>query len=196
MDRTVFDDCMNGVFAAFQKPAPRAAVLDEAFKPVADYPDDFIYWAADKLKEEEKLTVNLGRELKRMWPAYKAETTPAAPYDPLASDCAGDPNCPDCHGKGWFYVWRKGASAGTAETAIPCLCNTVVDSWEKPPRKASLEDLRRTGVWTFHRPPQIRNGDPTPLGFSLKQLLDRLRQGRGLDDEPKDPRREMPEYLQ
>lgn len=196
MDRSYFDKVMNGVFAAFQKPQPREGVLEEAYKPVADYPEDFIDWAAVKLKEEEKLPLNLGRELKRLYPAWKAETTPVEQWDPYRNEQSGDKNCPECKGTGWFYVYPtdpKLYKPGLAPYAIPCLCNTVVDSWEHPPRKACLEDLRRTGKWTFHRPPDVRNHEPTPLGFSLRQLLDRLHAGVGIQDEPEDPRRKLPE---
>ena len=199
MDRTNFDDELNGLFAAFQKPAPRTAILDEAFKPVSEFPNEFLFWAMDKLKEEEKLPINLGRELKRLWPAYKAETTPVEQYDPYANEQAGDPNCPDCRGRGWHYVWPtdpKLYKPGCAEYAIPCLCNTTVDSWEHPPKKASLADLKATGKWTMRRPPIVRNGEPQPLGFSIDDLFARLREGRGVQDETPDPRRQMPEYLQ
>lgn len=199
MDRSYFDKVMNGVFAAFQKPQPREGVLEEAYKPVADYPEDFIDWAAVKLKEEEKLPLNLGRELKRLYPAWKAETTPVEQWDPYRNEQSGDKNCPECKGTGWFYCYPtdpKLYKPGLSPYAIPCLCNTVVDSWEHPPRKACLEDLRRTGRWTFHRPPDVKNHEPTHLGFSLRQLLDRLHAGVGVQDEPEDPRRKLPEDLQ
>lgn len=196
MDRTSFDDELNGLFAAFQKPAPRTAILDEAFKPVSDLPNDFLYWAMDKLKEEEKLPINLGRELKRLWPAFKAETMPAAQPDPYANEASGDPNCPDCRGTGWHYVYPVNCRPGTAPYAVPCLCNTVVDSWEHPPRKASLANLKATGKWTMRRPPMVRNAPPQPMGFSLDDLFARLREGRGVPAEETDPRRQMPEYLQ
>ena len=198
VDRTNFDDELNGLFAAFQKPAPRTAILDEAFKPVSELPNDFLFWAMDKLKEEEKLPANLGRELKRLWPAFKAETTPAAQPDPYANEASGDPMCPDCHGAGWHYVYPLGQlyKPGLAPYAVPCLCNSTVDSWEHPPRKASLEDLKRSGRWTMRPPQRVRNGDPKPLGFSLQELMARLRSGRGIEDEAPDPRRQMPEYLQ
>ena len=198
MDRATFDDAMGVVFAAFQKPAPRPAVLEAIFKRVAELPDDFIIWAADVLQDEEKLPANLGRETLRMYPAWKAENTPACQPDPYANEASGDPMCPDCHGTGWHYVYPLGAlyKPGLAPYAVPCLCNTVVDSWEHPPRKASLEDLKRSGRWTMRPPQRIRNGDPTPLGFSLQELMARLRSGRGIEDEAPDPRRQMPEYLQ
>lgn len=199
MERTKFDRVMNGVFASFQKQQPRQAVLDAIYEKVADFPDDFIDWAADKLKEKESLKPNIGLELKRMWPAFLAETTPAKPFDPYANESSGDPDCPECKGTGWFYVYPtspKLYKPGLAPYAIPCLCNTVVDSWEHPPRKACLEDLRRTGRWTFRRPPDVRTHEPTPLKTSLRELLDRLRQGRGIPEDEPDPRREMPEYLQ
>ena len=196
MDRTFFDETMNGIFAAFQKAQPRQAVLDEAFKPVADLPDDFIAWAADKLKEDEKLPLNIGRELKRLWPAFKAETTPAAQPDPYANEASGDPNCPDCKGAGWHYVYPIGCRPGTAPYAVPCLCNTVVDGWEHPPRKASLADLKATGRWTMRRPPVVRDREPQPMKRSLSELMASLRQGRGVPEDEQDPRREMPEYLQ
>ena len=196
MDRVSFDETMNGVFAAFQKPAPRQAVLDEAYKPVADLPDEFILWAAGKLKEEEKLPLNLGRELKRLWPAFKAETTPVEQYNPYANEQAGDPNCPDCKGTGWHYVYPVNCRPGTAPYAVPCLCNTVVDGWEHPPRKASLADLKASGRWTMRRPPMVRNAPPQPMGFSLDDLFARLREGRGVQDEAPDPRRQMPECYQ
>ena len=199
MERSKFDKVMNEVFAAFQKQQPRQAVLDVIFDKGMDFPDDFIDWAAAKLKDEEKLPVNLGRELGRMWTAYRAEHESEQQHDPYANECAGDPSCPDCHGTGWHYVWPKDPKwykPGCAEFAIPCVCNTSVDSWEHPPRKATLEDLRLSGKWTMRRPKPVRNGDPTPLGFSLQQLLDRLHAGQGIEDEPEDPRRQMPEALQ
>ena len=196
MERAKFDRVMNEIFAAFQKSQPRQAVLDVIYDKVADLPDDFIDWAADKIRDEEKLPVNLGRELKRLWPAFKAETMPACQPDPYANEASGDPNCPDCKGAGWHYVYPIGCRPGTAPYAVPCLCNTVVDSWERPPRKASLADLKATGKWTMRKPPMVRDGEPTPLGFSLQQMLDRLRQGRGIQDEEPDPRRRLPEYLQ
>ena len=197
MDRTNFDDELNGLFAAFQKPAPRTAILDEAFKPVSELPNDFLFWAMDKLKEEEKLPANLGRELKRLWPAFKAETTPVEQYDPYANEQAGDPNCPDCGGSGWHYVYPLGKwyRPGLAPYAVPCLCNTVVDSWEHPPRKASIDDLKRSGRWTMRPPAMVRDHEPTPLRTSLREMLSRLRQGRGIPEEEPDPLRQMPEYL-
>lgn len=196
MNRVDFDEAMNGVFAAFQKPVPRQGILDEIFKPVENCEDEFVVWAAAKLKEEEKLPPNIGRELKRLYPVWRAENTPVAPYDPRRNEYSGDENCPECKGTGWFYVYPtspKLYKPGLAPFAVPCLCNTVVDSWEHPPRKACLEDLRRTGRWTFRRPPDVRNHEPTPLKTSLRDLLDRLRQGRGIPEEEPDPRREMPE---
>ena len=199
MERQDLSEAMNVVFAAFQKPAPREAVLDAIYKRVSEYPSDFIFWAADKLQEEEKLPMNLGRELVRMYPAWKAETTPVEQWDPYRNEQSGDKNCPECKGTGWFYCYPtdpKLYKPGLAPYAIPCLCNTVVDSWEHPPKKASLEDLRRTGRWTFHRPPDVKNHEPTHLGFSLRQLLDRLHAGVGIQGEPEDPRRKLPEQYQ
>ena len=196
MDRVTFDNGMNEIFACFQKAPPRGAVLDAVFKRVGDLPDEFMAWAVDAFAEEEKLPMNLGRELLRMFPAWKAANTPVAQYDPYANEASGDPNCPDCKGTGWHYVYPVNCRPGTAPYAVPCLCNTVVDGWDHPPRKASLADLKATGKWTMRRPPMVRNGEPTPLGFSLQQMLDRLRQGRGIQDEESDPRRQMPEYLQ
>ena len=191
MDKSYFTTVMGGIFAAFQKPSPRGAVVDEAFTPVADYPDDFIDWAAARLKDEDKLPVNIGRELKRMWPAYKAETTPAVPFDPHANENAGDPHCPDCGGIGWHYVWRRG-NPSVAPTAVPCRCNAVVDRWENPPRKASLEDLRRSGIWTLRQPPVIRDRPPVPLRKSLQEVMASLRAGAGIPEDACDPRRQMP----
>ena len=196
MVRATFDDAMDLVFAAFQKPAPRSAVLEAIFKRVSDLPDEFIIWAADALQDEEKLPQNLGRELLRMYPAWKAENVPACQPDPYANEASGDPNCPDCRGTGWHYVYPIGCRPGTAPYAVPCLCNTVVDSWEHPPRKASLADLKATGRWTMRRPPVVRNGEPQPMGFSIDDLFTRLREGRGVQDKAPDPRRQMPECYQ
>lgn len=192
MNRLDFDEAMNGVFAAFQKPAPRQAVLDEIFKPVADLEDEFIVWAAGKLKAEEKLPNNVGRELSRMYRVWIAETTPVEQWDPHRNEQEGDKNCPDCKGTGWHYVWYKKKWYGSPY-AIPCACNTKVDLWENPPKKATIEDLKRCGFWTMRQPPVVRDREPTPLGFSLKQMLDRLRAGQGIVDEPEDPRRKLPE---
>lgn len=196
MNRQTFDSAMGEVFAAFQKPAPRPAVLDAIFKRVEELPDEFVYWAADVLQDEEKLPMNLGRELRLMYPAWKAETTPVAQPDPYANEVSGDPNCPDCHGAGWHYVYPVNCRPGTAPYAVPCLCNTVVDSWEHPPRKASLEDLKATGKWTMRRPPVVRDREPQPMKRPLAELMASLRQGRGVPAEEQDPRRQMPEYLQ
>lgn len=198
MNRQTFDNAMGEVFAAFQKPAPRPAVLDAIFKRVSELPDEFVFWASDQLVEGEKLPVNLGRELLRMFPAWKAENFSQPQHDPWANEQSGDPNCPDCGGSGWHYVYPLGKwyRPGLAPYAVPCLCNTVVDGWEHPPKKASLEDLKRTGRWTMRPPAMVRDHEPTPLRTSLQEMLSRLRQGRGIPEEEPDPRRQMPEYLQ
>ena len=196
MNRQTFDNAMGEVFAAFQKPAPRPAVLDAIFKRVEELPEEFVFWASEKLQDEEKLPANLGRELLRMFPAWKAENFSQPQHDPWANETSGDPNCPDCGGSGWHYVWRRPARPGTAPTAIPCLCNTVVDAWEDPPRRASLEDLRRAGIWTLREPPMVRTRPPVPLKRSLAEVLAGLRAGRGVPEDEPDPRRQMQESVQ
>lgn len=199
MDRQNFDNAMNEAFAAFQKPQPRPAVLDAIFKRVSDLPDEFLAWAVDALADGEKLPANLGRELRRMFPAWKAENTPVAQHDPWANECSGDPNCPDCGGTGWHYVYPLGAlyKPGLAPYAVPCLCNTVVDAWEDPPKKASLEELKASGRWTMRPPAMVRNRPLKPMARSFGQLMAALKAGRGVPAEQSDdPRRQMPEYLQ
>lgn len=198
MNRQTFDNAMGEVFAAFQKPAPRPAVLDAIFKRVADFPDEFVFWASDQLVDGDKLPANLGRELRRMLPAWKAEAMPACQPDPWANECSGDPNCPDCGGTGWHYVYPLGKlyQPGLAPYAIPCLCNTVVDAWEQAPKKASLDDLKRSGRWTMRPPVTLRSGPRKPMARSLSQFMADLKAGRGLQEEAPDPRRQMPEYLQ
>lgn len=199
MERFVFNEAMNGVFAAFSKPVPRQAVLDEAYKVVQDWPDEFIYWAADKLKEKEALKPNIGRELKLLFPAWEDVALTPEEKERRRRKRAGDENCPDCHGEGWFYCYPtnpKLYKPGLAPYAIPCKCNTLIDDWDNPPRKASLQELKESGRWTMRPPQRVRNGDPKPLGFSLRQLLDRLHAGVGIQDEPEDPRRRLPEQYQ
>ena len=194
MEKMLFDRLIGETYATYGKLAPRQAVLDQAFKFVADYPDDFIIWAADQLQDADKLPSNIGRELKKvLFPAWKASQMPAFTNAQFYEDLSGDPDCPECHGKGWFYVWKRGAKPGTAPTAIPCLCNLTCDAFpDMEIKKASLADLKANG-WTFHEPPRIRNRPPTPLKKSLRDLLDGLRAGRGIPPDDFDPRRQMPE---
>lgn len=197
MDKHLFDERVKETFAAFGKADPRPAVLEAAYKQVADYPDDFIIWAAERLQDADKLPANIGRELRKsLYPSWKASQMPTFTNEQFYADMCGDPDCPECHGKGWFYVWKKGARPGTAPTAIPCLCNITCDAFpDIELRKACLEDLRVNG-WTFHEPPRIRNRPPQPLKTSLHDLLARLRAGEGVPPDAFDPRREMPEeYL-
>lgn len=196
MDKHVFDGVVRELYAAFGKPEPRPAVLDAAFKAVAGLPDEFAEWASERLQDADRLPSNLGRELKRMYPAWKAEAFSAPQHDPWANECSGDPHCPDCGGSGWHYVWRRPARSGTAPTAIPCLCNTVVDAWEDPPRRASLEDLRRAGIWTLREPPMVRTRPPVPMRRPLAEAMAGLRAGRGVPEDAPDPRRQMQESVQ
>lgn len=197
MDRTLFDNLVKEVWASFGKPDPRPAMLVAAYKQVADYPDEFMLWAAEQMQDSDKLPVNLGRELRKSWyPGWKASQIQSVSMDQFVNDMCGDPQCPECHGKGWFYVWRRGARPGTAPTAIPCICNVTCDAFpDIDLKKATLADLKANG-WTFREPPRIRNRPPTPLKFSLQSLLDRLHAGYGVPQDAYDPRRELPEeYL-
>jgi len=197
MDEQLFNMKLSETYAAFGKPAPRPAVLSAAYKQVADMPDDFIIWASEQLQDADRLPANVGRELRKsLFPAWKASQMPTFTNEQYYADMCGDPQCPECHGKGWFYVWRKGAGPGTAPTAIPCLCNMTADAFpDMELKKACLEDLRASG-WTFHEPPRIRNRPPQPLKFSLQELLGRLRAGQGIPADAYDSRRAMPEeYL-
>ena len=196
MDKTLFDRLIKETYATYGKPDPRPSVLDAAFKQVSELPDDFILWAAEKLQDADRLPANIGRELrKELFPAWKASQMPTFTAEQFYADMCGDPQCPECRGKGWFYGWRKGAPAGTAPTAIPCLCNITCDAFpDMELKKACLADLKANG-WTFHEPPRIRNRPPQPLKFSLQELLGRLRAGQGIPPDAYDPRREMPEEL-
>ena len=197
MEKSLFDRLIGETYATYGKPAPRQPVLDAAFKPVADYPDDFILWAAEQMQDAERLPANIGRELKKtLFPAWRASQMPTFTNEQFYADMCGDPDCPECHGKGWFYVWKRGARPGTAPTAIPCLCNMTCDAFpDMEIRKACLADLKENG-WTFHEPPRIRNRPPEPLKKSLQEVLAGLRAGQGIPADACDPRREMPEDLQ
>jgi len=157
-------------------------------------PDDFIIWAAEQMQDADRLPPNIGRTLKKeLYPAWKASQMPTFTNEQFYADMCGDPDCPECRGKGWFYVWKKGAKPGTAPTAIPCLCNMTCDAFpDMEIRKASLADLKANG-WTFHEPPRIRNRPPKPLKKSLQETLAGLREGRGVPADAFDPRRQMPE---
>lgn len=197
MDKHLFDERVKETFAAFGKADPRPAVLEAAYKQVADYPDDFIIWAAERLQDADKLPANIGRELRKsLYPSWKASQMPTFTNEQFFADMCGDPQCPECHGKGWFYVWRRGARPGTAPTAIPCVCNVTCDAFpDIDLKKATLADLKANG-WTFREPPRIRHRPPQPLKISLHDLLARLRAGEGIPPDAFDPRREMPEeYL-
>ena len=194
MDKALFDSKIKETYATYGKPDPRPSVLEAAFKRVADLPDEFIVWAAEQLQDADKLPNNLGRELKKsLFPAWRASQMPTFTNEQYYADMCGDPDCPECRGKGWFYVWKRGAKPGTAPTAIPCLCNLTCDAFpDMEIRKASLADLKANG-WTFHEPPRIRNRPPQPLKKSLQELLAGLRAGRGIQPDAFDPRRQMPE---
>ena len=196
MDRVLFDSLMNEIFAAYGKPAPRLAVLDAAFKQVEPFPDDFMLWAAEILQDSDKLPANIGRELRKgLYPSWRASQMAAFSEEQVMNDMSGDPACPDCGGRGWFYVWRWNAKAGTAATAIPCLCNMTADAFPGVElRKASSRDLLANG-WVFEEPEIVRNRPPQPLKKPLRDLLDGLRRGRPAywENPPEDPRRAMPE---
>ena len=197
MDRTLFDSLVKETYAAFGKPDPRPAVLAAAYKQVADMPDDFMIWAAEQIQDTDKLPVNLGRDLRKSWyPGWKGSQVQAFTNEQFWNDMCGDPQCPECFGKGWFYAWKRGAKPGTAPTAIPCMCNLTCDAFpDMDLRKACLDDLKRNG-WTFHEPPRIRNRPPEPLKKSLQEVLAGLHAGQGLPSaDDFDPRREMPEEL-
>lgn len=196
MDRQLFDTLMNETYAAYGKPAPRQAVLDAAFKQVEPFPDGFMLWAADILQDSDKLPANIGRELRKgLYPAWKASQMAAVSEERFVNDICGDPHCPDCGGKGWFYVWRWEAKPGTAATAIPCLCNMTCDAFpDMELRKASSRDLLANG-WVFEEPAVVRTRPPKPLKKSLQETLEGLRRGRAAywENPPEDPRRAMPE---
>ena len=180
MDRILFNTFMDEVFAAFQKPRPRDAVLNVIFKQVESLPDDFVAWAAEQLQDSDKLPLNVGRHLRKtLYPEWLS-----GHLAPQAGGLSGDPLCRECRGEGWFLVWRKDAGPGTAPTAHPCMCNRIVDSWmEYRPRKVCLADLKRDG-WTFHEPPMVRDRPPLPLSRSLQELLDSIHAGKGLPPHP------------
>ena len=194
MEKTLFDRLIGETYATYGKPTPRQSVLDAAFKFVADFPDEFILWAAEQMQDADRLPPNIGRTLKKdLFPAWRASQMPTFTNEQYYADMCGDPDCPECRGKGWFYVWKRGAKPGTAPTAIPCLCNLTCDAFpDMEIRKASLADLKANG-WTFHEPPRIRNRPPQPLKKSLQEMLDGLHAGRGIPADAFDPRRQMPE---
>ena len=123
MDKTLFDRLVKETYATYGKPDPRPAVLDAAYKHVADMPDDFIVWASERLQDADRLPPNLGRELrKELYPAWKASQMPTFTNEQFYADMCGDPDCPECHGKGWFYVWKRGAkSAKTLMNSAPMI---------------------------------------------------------------------------
>ena len=55
MDKTLFDRLVKETYATYGKPDPRPAVLDAAYKHVADMPDDFIVWASERLQDADRL---------------------------------------------------------------------------------------------------------------------------------------------
>ncbi len=147
-------------FSAFGHHKPDDAIVDAAVAAVPDDADDgFARFAADMLAELERLPPNLGRYLVRvLYPQYVATRIAASG----GSQC-GLPECSECGGSGWHEVWRPGAAPGTAPTALPCICNLIVDAWSSDrPRKHRHSDLLRAG-WTFEAPAPVRQGMPVTL---------------------------------
>lgn len=187
MDRAYFEELMGETFAAFQKADPKPPVLDAIFKQIDQFPDAFMDWAAEQMQDSDRLPLNIGRHMRRnLWPEWRASQ-----ISPATGGRSGDPQCPECHGEGWFHVWKVGAPAGTAPTAWACRCNRIVDSWpDLNLRRVCLAELKAMG-WTFHEPPMVRTRPATPLSFSLNELLADIRAGR-LEKIQPDPAREMP----
>lgn len=193
MDRQLFSQAMDEVFAAFGKNEPRPKILDAIFKRVGEWPDEFCAYACDALMDADKLPANIGRAMANMYSGWLVSQTLAGG----GSVESGDPNCPECGGEGWFLVYPVNARPGTAPFAVPCMCNRVVDCWpELHLRRTSLDGLRASGRWTFRPPAMVRDRPPAPMKTSLRDLLARLRAGTPPAGDEPDPRRQMPEYLQ
>ncbi len=147
-------------YSAFGHHKPEEAIIDATVAAVPDDGDDgFVRFATNMLADLEDLPPNLGRYLARvLYPQYVA--TLIATYG--GSQC-GHPECSECGGSGWHEAWRSGAAPGTAPTAIPCICNLIVDAWSsKPPRKHRRSDLLQAG-WKFEAPAPVRHGMPVSL---------------------------------
>lgn len=193
MDRQLFNQAMDEVFAAFGKNEPRPKILDAIFKRVGEWPDEFCAYACEALQDSDKLPANISRAMASMYSGWLVSQVAAG-----GTVASGDPNCPECGGEGWFMLYPVNASPGTAPYAIPCMCNRVIDCWpELHLRRHSLEELKASGKWTFRPPAMVRNRPPKPMARSLSQLMADLKAGRGVPAEQSDdPRRQMPEYLQ
>ena len=147
-------------YSAFGHHKPDEAIVDVALAAVPDDGDDgFALFVADMLATLDRLPQNLGQYLARvLYPQYVA--TLIAAYG--VSQC-GLPECSECGGSGWHDVWHPGAAPGTAPTALPCICNLIVDAWSsEPPQKHRRIDLLRAG-WTFEAPAPVRYGMPVSL---------------------------------
>ena len=191
MDRQLFNQAMDEVFAAFGKQEPRAKILDAIFRRVQEWPDEFCAYACEALQDADKLPANIGRTMAGMYSGWLVSQAAAG-----GAVQSGDPLCPECGGEGWFMLYPANAKPGTAPYAVPCMCNRVVDCWpDLHLRRRSLDEIRASGRWTFRPPAMVRSRPPKPLGRSLQDLMASIRAGRGVPEERPDPRREMPEHL-
>jgi len=131
MDRATFDFEMGRVFDGFQRPAPRPGAMDEIFYQISMLggEDDhlgnaFISWAAERLRDEEKLPANVGRHMRLvLYPEWLKAVAEAKGTDAGSGDLV----CAECGGSGWHQVWRPDAKPGDGPVAVPCTCNQIVE---------------------------------------------------------------------
>lgn len=138
MQRVVFDNCIDGIYAAFGKNEPSARISDAIFRRVENLPDEFMLWAEDRLADEERLPANLGAYLKNiLWPDFKQAHPEKIVNIPKerCNRCGPTPGIKRFYGKDW--------------EVFECACDCCKNEWL----------IQRLGYWT--------DRELWDMGFSL-----------------------------
>lgn len=156
MSRDMMDAAIRRVCACHGRSMPAEPLLEEIWDAVpAEADDAFAEYVRQDLSDRADLPRNLPRCIRReLWPAYLASTASGAATGGEIWD--GRPGCESCGGRGWHRVWPADAPAGTAPTAIPCVCNArvLIDAEEYgiTPTRWSRADLEASGAWRWTDP--------------------------------------------
>lgn len=120
MNYDIFRAEISSIFATTGRPAPTGAVLNAIWLRVETLPDEFMPWAASKMRDMEKIPANIGAHLANtLWPDWRRHNPQKVEREFTT--------CPDCNGPfdhaGYgFYAWLADDTGATYCYFVPCQC--------------------------------------------------------------------------
>lgn len=158
MTEANFVSLCEGVYADFGRSCPPQSgpVLSRLWGRVKDIPDEAVTFICDRLSEEDKFPVNMGKAIWASWDAYLS----AHPHRRKLTD---KPTCRWCN-DGWFWCWERPELGSEEYTRFVSPCPSCNRHTGQP--TPVLAELKNRGVLVM--PPDYPGG---PLAFEWDRGL-------------------------